>query len=803
MIIVKDNYFHLSTDKTSYVFMINEAGLPEHIYYGKKIGRKDGSLNVTALRERIGFVPGNTVNYSPEHERLSLEAYSSEYSALGHGDIREPSIIIVHPNGSVTSDFIFESHEVLDELSEDIEKSKLPHSYDENGSYEHLKIILKDRVYEEKLELHYFVYPNEDVITKSVMLKNEGNAEIRVERLMSGCMEFPFTSFKVTSFRGRWAHEMNRCDNIITGGKMVLSSSQGSSGSRCNPFFIMSDMPVTENTGRVYGFNLVYSGDHYSALETSAYGKTRLVSGINPDSFSYILGAGEMIAAPEAVLSYSEEGYNGLSRNMHHFIRKHIVRGYWRDRERPILLNSWEAAYFDINESKLLKLAKVGKECGMELFVMDDGWFGRRDDDKSSLGDWYENKKKLPNGLKGLVEKINKMGMKFGIWVEPEMVSVDSDLYREHPEYTMEIQGQMHSEGRNQRVLNLADPKVIDYLYEKLEAVFSSANIEYVKWDMNRVFSDVYAGNLPAENQGEVSYRYMLGLYELLDRLTKAFPEILFEGCASGGNRFDLGMLCYFPQIWASDNTDAISRIDIEKGYSYGYPMNTVSSHVSGVPNHQTLRVVPIETRFNIAVLGVLGYESNLLDFSKEDIEKIKKQVALYKEWRSMLMSGDFYRTDPYEKDQGLIREGLAGFYSGNNNTDSFTIVSSDKEKAVAVIVRRMAVANDSAQKLYVNGLDDEAEYHLYNIKYDNNIKEFGDLINTVSPIHIKQNSMMQNIISKFVHLKGDEEDVVLSGSEMKNAGVSLAPSFGGTGYEDGMRLFSDYSSRLYFIEKI
>ncbi|MCR4609840.1 MAG: alpha-galactosidase [Eubacterium sp.] len=829
MIVCKNNTIHLRTEKTSYIFFINDAGLPEHVYYGKRIGASDGSVNIDAIRERIGFAPGNTTSYSSDHPKLAPEAMSSEYAVNGRGDVREAAVTIKHSNGSVTSDFTYVTSGVFEGLGDAINDSPLPHSYDDSGKYEHLVVILKDKTYGETLELHYFVYPEEDVITRSVRVVNTADSSITVERLLSNCIELPTTALKVTGFRGSWAHEMNRCDNLLTGGKIVFESKQGGSGSRCNPFVMASAVNTSENYGEVYGFNLVYSGDHYSAFETSDYSKTRFVSGINPEHFSFVIKPGETMLSPEAVMSFSTDGYNGLSQNMHHFVKKHIVRGVWRDKERPILLNSWEAAYFDINESKLMKLAKVGRDCGIELFVMDDGWFGERNDDKHSLGDWTENKKKLPHGVAGLAEKINKLGMKFGIWVEPEMVNVDSELYRKHPEYTMEVPGKPHSEGRNQRVLDLANSEVVDYIESEMKRVFSAGRtsdsdksaasgqnnsqrnggktgiIEYVKWDMNRIFSEVFSQSLPADRQGEVSHRYMLGLYTLLGRLIKDFPDILFEGCASGGNRFDLGMLCFFPQIWASDNTDAMCRLDIEKGYSYGYPMNTISSHVSGVPNHQTLRVTPIETRFNVAALGVLGYESNLADFTKEDLEAIKRQVETYKLWRRTLQFGDFYRGEAEALQQGAVMSGLTGMYSGsgNENIQSFTVVSQDKKEAIGVLVRRFAIPNSASLRFKASGLDEEGKYHFYNIKKDHNIKEFGDLINTATPIHVKQDGFIHNTISKFMHLSGEVEDALFSGNELMYVGAALTPSYAGTGYEDGTRLFSDYASRMYFIERI
>ncbi len=472
-----------------------------------------------------------------------------------------------------------------------------------------------------------------------------------------------------------------------------------------------------------------------------------------------------------------------MSRRMHTFVRECIVRGEWKNKVRPVLLNSWEAAYFDINESKLLKLAKSGKEVGVELFVMDDGWFGTRNDDKQSLGDWYVNKKKLPGGLKRLCDKVNSLGLDFGIWVEPEMVNVNSELYRAHPEWVMEIPGKPHSEGRQQRILDFANPKVVDHITEQMKNIFSSANIRYVKWDMNRIFSDYFSQYLKPEQQGEVAHRYMTGLYRLMKSLTEQFPHILFEGCASGGNRFDLGILCYFPQIWASDDTDAIYRVKGQNGYSYGYPMSTVTAHVSACPNHQTLRVTPLATRFHVAAFGVLGYECNLCDMKKEEIAEIKEQIALYKQWREVLQFGTFYR-------------GRSG------NLHEWTCVAPDQSKAVGMIVQELVEPNTHFEQYFAKGLSEDKKYHFYNIEKKRNVKPFGDLVNMIAPVHIKYDSLMHKAIDKFVKMPGEVEDYTTYGNVLMQ-GVKLNSAFGGTGYDEHTRYFQDFESRMYFMEEV
>ena len=484
---------------------------------------------------------------------------------------------------------------------------------------------------------------------------------------------------------------------------------------------------------------------------------------------------------------------------MHRFVREHIVRGTWKKKERPVLLNSWEAAYFDINERKLLSLAKAGKEAGIELFVMDDGWFAKRDNDTRSLGDWQPNPKKLPGGLKGIADKIRAIGMDFGIWVEPEMVNVDSDLYRSHPDWVIEIPGKAHSEGRNQRILDLTRKDVQDHIIEEMGRVFSSADISYVKWDMNRTFSDYFSQSIRPERQGEGAHRYVMGLYRCMRELTKRFPDILFEGCAAGGNRFDLGMLCYFPQIWASDDTDALCRAEIQTGYSYGYPMSVVSAHVSSCPNHQTLRMTPLETRFQVAAFGICGYECNFCDMKKEDFDAVKAQIALYKEWRKVLQTGSFYRGRNFS-DQGSTGS-LSGPLTGN--IQEWTCVSEDREKAVGFLMQKLVSPNTQFEYYRPNGLNPEARYHFYNRSLKYNVKEFGDLVNTVAPVHIRQDSVAHNLIAKFVKMDGEAEDFCAYGDALMYAGVKLKQAFGGTGYNEQIRHFPDFASRMYFMEQM
>lgn len=764
---IKNNHlcFVLHTNHTTYCFRVMETGHLEHLYYGRRITVSDPET-VEALVEKHVYAPSNTNVYDLEHNSFSLEDVCLEMSSYGKGDVREPLIEVVHEDGSSTSDFIFENAEISQGKEE---YQTLPGSYDETNHVEHLCVTLKDRHYDLTLELHYYVYEECDVITRSARLINESGGKVKLLRLLSTQIDFDTPEYVFTTFRGAWAREMKRTDTRALAGKYVNDTYAGTSSNRANPFVILSKEETNEDTGDCYGFNLIYSGNHYEAVEVSGHGKTRFVSGINPQSFCYIISPGEDFEAPEAVMTYSQEGFNGMSQNMHRFVREHIVRGEWKHKIRPVLLNSWEAAYFDIDEEKLLHLAKAGKDAGIELFVMDDGWFGNRDDDTQSLGDWQVCERKLPNGIEGLSKKIKEMGLDFGIWVEPEMINVKSRLYEKHPEWVLQIPGKPHSEGRTQRILDLTRQEVQDYIIEEMSKVFSSGDISYVKWDMNRIFSDYYSSGLPAEQQGEVSHRYVVGLYRCMKILSERFPHILFEGCCAGGNRFDLGILCYFPQIWASDDTDALCRAEIQTGYSYGYPMSVVGAHVSACPNHQTMRITPLETRFHVACFGICGYECNFCDMTEEELAAVKAQITLYKEWRDVLQTGCFYRGRTFT---GRASNGSCLMQSAGNITE-WTCVAKDRKKAVGMLMQKLVSPNTHFEYYRARGLMPEMKYHFYNLKSENSGKmEF-------------------------------EEDCYVYGDALMYSGVKLKQAFSENGQREDVRGFGDFASRIYFMEQV
>lgn len=794
----KEPLFALDTDHTSYAMKVLPSGHIEHLYYGRRIHLDDED----GLSEPKGFPAGNTAVPSKESGDITLEDLRLEMSSHGKGDVREAFIELTNGDGSATSDFLYDSYEqsrgAAAPEDADSDEEVLPKSYGEDA--EILTIKLRDKDNGTELDLVYTVYPSCDVITRYCVLRNASESDITINKIMSTQLDLDPGEYILSTFTGAWTREMNRTDLEIKGARLVNSSVTGTSSNRANPFVMISAQGCMEDYGDVYAFNLIYSGNHYESVEKSSHGKVRFLSGINPTGYTWRLSKGESFASPEAVMTYSCSGYNGMSGQMHDFVSEHVLRGPWKDRLRPVLLNSWEAAYFKISEAKLLKLARKAKEVGIELFVMDDGWFGKRDDDSRSLGDWYPDKKKLPHGIKGLCDKIRALGLEFGIWVEPEMVNEDSDLYRAHPDWAMKIPGKDHATGRNQMILDLTRREVQDYIIESMKNVFSSADISYVKWDMNRIFTDVYSQALPKEQQGEVFHRYVLGLYRIMRILTRDFPEILFEGCASGGNRFDLGILSFFPQIWASDDTDAAARLQIQNGYSYGYPMRCVTAHVSDVPNHQTLRRTSIETRFNVAAFGVLGYECNLCDMSKADIKAVREQIAFYKEHREILQHGRFLRNDTGKKDAADL--GLLTPSAGNSVT--WTAVSEDRKNAVTMTMQILTHPNCKWRVIKPKGLKEDVKYKFKGRELDIDIRNFGGLVNFISPVHVRTDGPVHGMISNFVKMHAEEEEHVMYGDAMMYAGVHLKNAFAGCGYDDKtIAYYPDFASRIYTIDQI
>lgn len=778
--------FLLNTKNTTYAFTVLESGHLAHLFYGAKC---DFGLDGVKATEGINkYLAGNTISYSSEYSNIGLEDLALEVSTIGKGDIREPQICLTNIDGSTSNDFIYHDYELIKGYSSNGYRhlTCMPEAF---SGDEQLIIKLKDSQRNIYLELVYTVFEDTDCITRRVRIINKEETFIDINRALSLCLDLPSKNLSMMTFTGAWTREMNVNELKVTQNKIVNSSFTGTSSNRNNPLVILKRKETSDFYGEAYGFNIIYSGNHYSCAQANGYGKARFVMGINPENFDFRIEHDEIFETPEVVMTFAKNGLNNLSQNFHEFIRNHIVRRTWAKKVRPVLLNSWEACYFKFNETKLLNMAKKAKDLGVELFVMDDGWFGNRDNDTCSLGDWDVNLKKLPNGLKGLADKINELGLEFGIWVEPEMVNVDSNLYREHPDWAIKIPGINHSEGRNQRILNLTMEEVRDYLVARIFDMLSSANIKYVKWDMNRIFTDYYGINL--SRQKEMAHRYVLGLYDIMRRIVEEFPDVLFEGCASGGNRFDLGILSFMPQIWASDNTDAWCRAKIQTGYSYGYPTSVIAAHISASPNHQTLRNTLQESRFNVAAFGMLGLEVNVSDLNDDQIQLLKEQIAIYKKYRDVIFDGDYYRLSNGEETEF------------GNCVYEWICVSKDKTKALAFTMQDKAVANQPNAWLRVTGLDDNKKYHFFNMSNKYEIKHFGDLINTVSPIHIKPDSAIHRVIGKLKKMDGEVEDMVVSGSLLNNCGIRLHQNYAGTGYDGDVRFYQDFASRLFFIEEV
>ncbi len=779
--------FFLQTKGSSYIFGVLPSGIVEHLYYGRHISEE---TPVDALSGVTEFLPGNSIA-SSEEGGVSEEELLLEVSSRGKGDLREPIVSVEFEDGSRTTDFRYADFEIREGKSM---PDTLPGAYASKEQVTELRVRYRDQmkpgVYSGlELLVVYDVFEDCDVIVRRSILNNHSDQTIKIHRLLSSCVDFAEDDFEFHTFGGPWTREMEHFVHPITHGKVVNGSVCGVSSNRNNPFTFLSGTETTEEQGDCYGFNLIYSGNHYTCCERNALGSVRLVSGIHPEGFTFLLHPKESFESPEAVMNYSSMGYRGMSLSMHRFVREHIVRGTWKKKERPILLNSWEASYFKISESRLLRLARAAKKTGIELFVMDDGWFQNRNDDASSLGDWKADPKKLPGGLSRLSEKIREMGLQFGIWVEPEMVNENSDLYRAHPDWAIQIPGREQALGRHQMILDFTRKEVCTYIVEAMRNVFKESKVTYVKWDMNRIFSDVFSQHLPAEQQGEVLHRYIMGLYSVMEQLTREFPDILFEGCASGGCRFDLGILCYMPQIWASDDTDAYARAAIQNSLSYGYPQSVMGAHVSDCPNHQTLRDIPLNTRFAVASLGVLGYECNLPEMTSKEQKELEEQIQFYKEHRKLLQFGNFYRVPLRSQDARK-----SGQYQW--------VISDEKgEEAIGVYLQGVERPHTRYASFRGAGLQAEGVYTFRNLRKKYDIQTFGSLINTVSPVHVRQNSVTQKVISRVVRMDNEKEECRISGELLMHQGVRLKNAYAGVGYSDQVRLFKDYEARIYTME--
>ena len=773
MIEIFDRVFKLSTQNTSYVFAITEDGHVEHIYYGKRI--PDG--NVDALRLKNTIMLGTTVDYKENKIGYSLDTLPLEYSGIGKGDFRHSPMELIMPDGSFVTDFVYDGYTVSEGAFEC--EGGLTYA---TGEAQTLNIVLKDKKYEGAvLTLHYTVFEECNVIARCVTLKNGGEEALFIRKLMSFMLDMPTSDYTMLTLDGGWAKEAHIHEREVSYGILVNDSTTGGSSNRHNPAFLLKSKGADEERGEIYGFNLIYSGNHYSAVEKGNHDTLRVMSGINPHCFLWKLKSGESFCTPQAIMSYADGGINAFAANMHDFVNKHIIRTEFQYSERPVVVNNWEATFFNFNRRKLLALARRAKRLGVEMFVLDDGWFGKRNNDRAGLGDWVVNKKKLPGGIKSISSAIHRMDMKFGLWFEPECVNPDSDLYRAHPDWAISVPGRDPSFSRNQLVLDLTRADVRDYIVESVSAVLDSAKIEYVKWDYNRHISDMYSASL--KNQGEFFHRYILGLYDVLRRIfVEKHPTVLLESCSSGGNRFDLGMLCFSPQIWTSDDTDAMERLDIQRGIFTFYPQSTVSAHVSMTPNQQTLRSAPLSTRFNVATFGVLGYELDFGELTPEERRHIKEQIAFYKAHRKLLQYGRLWR------------------YFPRSDRESWQI--SDGDEGVVAIYNLSYCASPARDNLRVLFAESGKRYRLSSVKQHLRIGRFGGLIKHVFPITLRSDGAIMRFVDRHFSMVDGTECYECS-AEVLESGVNLAMQYSGTGYDASLRILGDFGSTLYTVKEI
>ena len=671
--------FTLTTAHTTYQMQADAQGYLLHLYYG---ARTAGEMDYLLNYGDRGF-SGNP-NSAGSDRTYSLDALPQEYPSLGTGDFRNYALNIENADGSQCCNPVYITHEIA---AGKYTLKGLPFVRAEENEAETLKIILEDPVTKVELHLLYGVLEKEDIITRSVIIKNAGKAPVTVKKAQSACLDFLHGDYDLIKFYGRHAMERNMERMPVSHESTRIGSRRGTSSHQYNPGVILAGKNTNEDSGSCYGMLFVYSGNFLVEAEKDQYDQTRIQMGLTDELFAYPLEAGAEFIAPEVILSYTNKGLSRLSQQYHHCIMNHICQGKYVHANRPVLINSWEAAYFDFTGDTIVELAKEAKALGIDMVVMDDGWFGKRNDDNSSLGDWYVNEEKLGGTLTKLIERVNAEGVKFGIWIEPEMVSEDSDLYREHPEWAITIPGRKPVRSRNQLVLDFSRKEVRDEIFKRICAVLDQGNVEYIKWDMNRRLADIYAPN--------VTYDYVLGVYDFLEKLTNRYPDILIEGCSGGGGRFDAGMLYYTPQIWCSDNTDAINRTRIQYGTSFFYPVAAMGSHVSAVPNHQTGRVTSMHTRGVAAMSGTFGYELNPALLNAKEKAEIRAQLAQYREYQELIREGDYYRlSNPFQ-----------------DNFAAWMVVSDDRSKALVSVIRLTAEANPPAAYVTLKGMEEDAFY--------------------------------------------------------------------------------------------
>lgn len=774
MITKTNNIFKLDTENTSYIIRISPFNHILNDYYGTKI---IDTLDFEFSKEKYSTMAGTAVNYSKEDNTYVLDLLSTEISSVGKGDFKEPSLIIDNGKDYIL-DLIYIDYTINDTFKP---LNTLP-SFQKN--LEELILHLKDKYLEIYVDLHYVIDAKNDVIARNIQITNKCKNSIYLQKAMSMQLEINNKDYILTNLYGGWGFEGQKSKINLGKGIYINDSKTGNSSNRHNPFFMLQEKNATFNTGDVYSFNLVYSGNHYEMVEVSSFNKVRIQTGINPYCFKFELKENDTFETPFAVMTFSNKGINGASQNMHKFVSHNILNQTHKDINSPLLINNWEATYMRFKERNLHAIIKNAKKLGLEMFVLDDGWFGRRTDDTKGLGDYDVNKKKLRKGLEGISKYTNKKDLRFGLWFEPEMVNEDSTLFEEHPDWAIKSDIRDSSYGRNQLVLDLSRKEVQDYIIENVNHILDTNNIEYVKWDMNRHMSDISSNYFHA---GELPHRYMMGLYRVLKEIIYTHPNVYFEGCASGGNRFDLGMLAYFDQIWSSDDTDAYERLNIQSGYALAYPLRTLSNHVSAAPSHSVLRYTPIDTRFNVALFGALGYELDLSTLEPAEKKAVTAKIEFYKEHRNLIKDGTFYQLKDIKED------GIA----------LWLVVSEDKSEAILGYFNSYQKMNPSVDEIKLVGLDKDSFYEFEVRHQEHNLHMFGGLINQILPFKVNERGFIVNTVCKYVTMPGEKESYKLSGSALMSGALKLNQQWMGTGFNDHVRALGDFGSRLYYIKKI
>ena len=727
----KNRVFKLDTVHSSYcIGIVDDENFVGHIYYGRKLA--EDNLAYLMRTEEAPFVPSKN-----NRDRAAfLDTFPMEYTGNGLGDYREGSLEIRTMSGHSGVALSYVSHRIYDGKDP---LEGLPATFGDAGACKTLELTCEDRILGLQVILSYSIFADSDALARSVKIVNNGQEPVYLTKVMSACIDMDNDGYEMITLHGSWGRERAIQTRPVMKGKQSVSSIRGESSHQEHPFMAWKKRTTTEENGDIYAMNFVYSGNFLAQIEENQFGSIRAMMGIHPYDFCWKLESGDSFQAPEVVCVYSAGGIGGMTRTFHDLYRNHLIRGEYKDKKRPILINNWEATYFDFDTEKLLNIARQASELGIEMLVMDDGWFGHRNDDNSSLGDWQVNEDKLKGGLKYLVDEVNKLGMKFGIWFEPEMISPDSDLYRKHPDWAIAIPGRTGTLTRNQYVLDLSRKEVRDFVYEMFADILRSANIEYVKWDMNRQLSDIGSYGLPADRQGELFHRQVLAVYEMQDRMTKEFPHLLLENCSGGGARFDPGMLYYSPQIWCSDDTDGVERLSIQAGTAMVYPLSTMGAHVSDCPNHAIGRVTPFETRGYVALAGTFGYELDVTKIPEEDRKMIPEQTAMYHKYNDLVRCGDYYRI---------------AHYADNHYFDCYEVVAKDKSEALVTYIQVLNRPNFHSRRICIPGLDPQGCYVIENAQDWPELKQTEYMGDTLHYAGINIPPLWGDFKGRLMHLK-------------------------------------------------